>query len=489
MAFRHEAYRRVAHDSLAFQRRRFLHGAIADHLAHHGIDKGGGLARHYQEAGRPAQALPLALTAAQTAKAAGALVEAVDLLQRAVAMAKQVDRDLVGPLLLEQAEALEWLGDLEGVARVCRAAQRQVRDQQQYARLCHRQADLGLTKGRFRHSERWIERGLAATTSLGGLAMTQHCWLLLDRAAVFHYRGRQRDSINVAGVALDEATRAGEPALQGLAHVYLEMAHSALLDEGAIAHGEAAIRIFTALGHDRHLGIALTNSGLTAMSLGHWDKALDHYRRGAQLAARTGRRLDVAIDELNIGFVLFRRRAFDDADAHARRSLRTFATMQIESLSSYARLLRAMVAGEEGRQTDADELTAAARRGFAEAGDVAMVADCDVVQMGHLLRDGHHAEVIALAADVGRVLGSAELPVVIGHARLVGCAVALSGDPAGADMVATALQRARAQRLAHEEYLCLGALLELGRAGVAVAPAGAATERDAIASRLGIART
>jgi tetratricopeptide (TPR) repeat protein len=91
------------------------------------------------------------------------------------------------------------------------------------------------------------------------------------------------------------------------------------------------VAIFEEIGHDRYLNSALNNSGLVAMYLGQWDLAIERYRRAADHGERCGNTADRAIVEMNIGFLLFRQGHLDEAEEHARRSLRIFDVVGIPS--------------------------------------------------------------------------------------------------------------------------------------------------------------
>ncbi|MEO5898660.1 MAG: AAA family ATPase, partial [Ilumatobacteraceae bacterium] len=377
LAFRHEAYRVAAHQSLAFLRRRELHNAIADHLAAQPNPNPAVLARHYEEAGRSREAFPLAVSAGREAKAAGALVEAADLLDRAARLARDVDRPALGGLLTEQGETLIRLGDLGAAARVLAAAARAVRDPLDYALVCSHRAHLEMRRGRHRQARNWVRKGLTLVGPLGDRSLEARGRLLVDEVAALHFLARNTDALPVAREGLAAAQSGGNRYLEGLAHLHLEMVLSALLDPEAIEHGDAAIGLFEEIGHDRQLGVALINSGLTAMHAGRWDDALARYRRAAAVTARTGDVLDAAITELNEGFLLLRQGRFAAADERAARSMRTFDAAGLETHGAYARHLRSGIASAEGRFTEAEEQMVAARATFHRLGDHAMMIDCD----------------------------------------------------------------------------------------------------------------
>ncbi len=486
LAFRHEAYRRMAYDSLPFHRRRALHSAIADHTSRQPGASDALLAVHYERADRPHEAYPRAARAGRSAKASGGLVEAVDLLGRAASLARVVDRASVAGLLLEEGEASAWLGDLGGAAACYRAAGRVVRDPLERARLCHLQSDLAITLNQFRRARTWAQRGLTATDALGHEAVTVRCQLLLDLGAQLDFAGRHRQSLPFYEQALAVARSADNRTLEGLVHLHLEMAYSALMDLQALPHGDAAVTIFEAVGHDRYLTFALANSGLTAMYLGRWDEAISKYQSAVAHARQSGHALGAAFAEVNIGFLRFRQGHLDDADVHARTALRTFETVGVPQKAGYALLLRGHVAAREARFADAAKYVADARAAFTDTGDSAMVIDCDVSALEHLMWAGRFTDVVAAAAPLVGSMASAEVDVIITFDRVLGQAEAAVGVGEGVGRIERALALARQHQRVYDTYLCLGALVTIADSGgPAVSPALRA-ERVTVATGLGI---
>ena len=488
LAFRHDAYRLVAHASLPFQRRRELHGAIADHLAPRADTSPAVLAHHLQEAGRQREAFPLAAAAGRAARASGALVEASDLLGRAAQMAREVDRQALGGLLAEQGEALLRLGDLSGAERAFNSAGRALRDPLGYAEMCSHRADLEIRRNRYRQARAWAHKGLSLVEPTSDRGVEVRGKLRLDDAAALHYLGRNDESLVLADQALADARSAASTYLEGLAHLHLEMIHSALRRHEAVEHGDEAVRIFELLGHDRYLGDALINSGLTAMHAGRWDEALARYRRAAVVVHRSGDTADAAIVELNEGFLLLRQGHPADADALALKAMRAFDTTGLDGLGAYARHLRARVAAVESRFADAEALMAEARSTFERIGDHGMVVDCDVASIDRLLRAGRSDEALALASRVAHEVTKVDdASVQVAFGQLRGIAIARAGDKiGGAAEVSAALDLARAHGLVHEIYLCLDALLEIEASGGPVTTPEISTERSTVMRALAL---
>lgn len=504
MSFRHDVYRQVAYDTLTFSRRRALHGALADLLARRpgrttdDADAGSTVpasiaaerAAHLHAAGRWSEAFPLAVEAGLSAKAGGTLVEASDLLGRALDMGRRstdvATSDEMGVVAAELGDVAMWTGDLDGAERAYRLAWRRVTDGEQRARLCHRFADLSMARGRLERATTWIRRGLAALDRLDGGAHDLRVHLLLDRSAVAFYRGRHRSAVRLALEALDLARHAGSPQHEGLAHLHLEMAYSALMLPEAVEHGDAAVALFQAIGHDRYLESALHNTALTATYLGEWDRSVERYERALAMAMRRRQYAEVAHNHLNIGFLRQHQGRLAEAEALGRRALRTFDAMGADGPAGYAKVLLAMVAIDRAGLDDAASAIGDARSVFERIGDVAMVADCDTLTLAVLARRRRWTEVVVAAEPLRKLLHSAEVPVRITYERLLGQAEAMLGHEPGASRVLEALAAARRHGLVYEEYRSLGTLIEIEDGGGPPAPPEARRQWGDLAARLGI---
>ncbi len=487
MAFRHDAYWLAAHASLPFRRRRELHSAIADHLADRPGTGAAVLARHYDEAGRRREAFPLAVAAAASARSAGALVEASDLLLQAVRLAREVDRRAVGSLLVDHGEVLVLLGDIAGAERAFAAAARTVADPHDYALVCSHRADLAIRRGQYRQARTWAQKGMAMASSQSPAGGRLTVRLMLDDAAALHFLGRNPASLDLAAEALVAARAIGDSDLEGAAHLHLEMVHSVLNQPAARFHGESAIALFEAAGNDRKLGAALSNSGLTAMVQGRWPDAVALYRRASEVLGRIGANLLAATVDLNLGFLLVRRGELHEADLLALKSLRVFTASQSTTSAAYARHLRARIAAVEGRFDEAESMMHAARRDFAHLGERAMVFDCDVATLERLLAQGLASEAATLAAEMSRHLADGDSAAQVAYRLQLGITRARLGRLGdGVTSINEALAAAGDGNLPYEAYLCLNALIEIEAAGGPIAPPGSMHRRSTIADELGI---
>lgn len=486
LAFRHDVYRHVAYDALAFERRRHLHGRMADLLAASSTAGNATRARHLQIAGRTVEAYPLTVAAARAAQSSGALVEAVDMFERAVEMARTLDRAALGALLVDEATTRTWLGDIDGSERCLRSAVRHVSDPAVTARLCHQRADVALRRLDRRGAKRWIDKGLAIASGLPGEASTR-CHLVLDESARLDLAGRCAESVAMAERALEIARDAGDELYVGLAHLHIQFTLLTTMDPAGMAHGLEAVRIFTELGHDRFLEAALSNSGLMAMYLGRWEEAFDHYERSLLCARRSGNALSVAGVEMNIGFLSLRRGHLDDAAERARRAVRTFEAAGVPTDAGCVRLLQAYVAIALDDTDTARQRIADSRAVLEPVGEERFLLDCDVTMVEILLLEGRLDEALALAAELEQRIGGAEPETLVVHARLLGMVEIRAGVGDGRARIERALQTARERGFLYEVYRCLDALTELVSShDDALGNQALVDERDELRRRLGI---
>ncbi|HSM66113.1 MAG TPA: tetratricopeptide repeat protein [Ilumatobacteraceae bacterium] len=493
VSFRHDALRQAAHDSLPFRRRRELHAAIAEHAVETGRVVAAELAFHYEQAGRPAEAYAVASVAGREAKESGAVAEAVALLEQAVRLGRDVERETVAELLIELGEARALLGDLDGADAAFVSAGRRGSDPRAKARACYGRSGVALSQSRFDQARRLCRRGLSLLEPYGDDVAELRGRLLLDRAAVLDLSGRHDASLVPAGEALALAVRTGNRTLEGMVDLHLGLAHLAHMRPEALDCTEAAVEIFEEIGHDRYLNGALNNSGLVAMYLGEWDRAIECYRRAAAHGDRCGNTVDRAIVEQNIGFLLYRQGHLDDAEDHARRSLRTADAVGIGHLLGMARYLLGEIAAADGRLDDARSEMATARAIFEELGNEAMVVDCDVTAMEQLVLAGRPDEARSLRATVETRLEAAEPPVVIAFERTVGRLDVLVGDvEAGRRHLERALDSAREHRLLYDECLCLRAIVAAAEGVAGWLPEETVervrAEHEALVQRLGMVR-
>jgi class 3 adenylate cyclase/tetratricopeptide (TPR) repeat protein len=491
VSFRHDALRQAAHDSLPFRRRRELHAAIAAHAVDSGQFVAAELAFHYEQAGMPAEAYAIAGGAGREAKESGAVAEAVSLLEQAVRLGGDADRDTVAELLIELGEARVLLGDLDGADAAFVSAGRRGRDPRAKARACYGRSGVALSQSRFDHARRLCRRGLSLLESDGDDVAELRGRLLLDQAAVLDLSGRHDASLAPAGEALALAVRTGSRTLEGMADLHVGLAHLAHMRPEALDFTEAAVAIFEEIGHDRYLNSALNNSGLVAMYLGEWDRAIECYRRAAAHGERCGNTVDRAIVEQNIGFLLYRQGHLGDAEAHARRSLRTVEVVGIAHSVAMARYLLSEIAAADGRLDDARSEMASARATFESLGEVAMVIDCDVTAMEQLVLAGHVDEASEMRVAVEPRLDAMEPSVQIAFERTAGRLDVLAGDAeAGRQHLQRALDSARAHRLLYDECLCLRAIIAAAERAVGSFPDGtlerAQAEHDTLVRRLGM---
>ena len=495
MTFRSAVLQSVAHGALTFQRRRALHGAIADRLRAEADSAAGAivpharLAHHLEAAGRQREAFPHAVAAARSARSVGALADAADLFRHAIRLAEQVDRSALAELHLQRGAIQSLLGDLDDADRSYAAAARVVADPLAYAEMCSRRAGLAIRRGRYKSARGWAAKGLAVVPALGPVSATWRVRLLLDDSAALLFLGRNAASLALANQALQacELADSVDQYWLGCAHLHLEMVHSMALRPEATYHGEQAIAIGEAIGDHMLLGDALINCGLTAMLEGRWESADAYYARAAAEQRIVGAVVNASVADTNRGFLLVRRGDVHGADALGAQSLRSLQRFGETSALGFAYVLRADVALALRELDRAREFNAAARAVFVHCEERGMIADCDVQAMEMLLIEGRPADALTLSASLQRSLGVAEPTTVVAHDLYVGQARIAMGDTVGGvAAIVAAADAARQAGMPYELYRCLAALLEVAAGGGPAAPTGAAEECDELRLRLGL---
>ena len=284
-------------------------------------------------------------------------------------------------------------------------------------------------ESRFDHARRLCRRGLSLLEPYGDDVADLRGRLLLDQAAVLDLSGRHDASLAPASEAHALAVRTGNRTLEGMADIHLALAHLAHMRPDALDCAEAAVAIFEEIGHDRYLNSALNNSGLVAMYLGEWDRAIECYRRAAAHGERCGNTVDRAIVEMNIGFLLYRQGRLDDVEESARRSLRVVDVVGIpHSVGMHRYLLSEIAAATAVSRMPAPRWPrlgrrsrrSVTRRWSSTATSLRWRSCCRPVRVD---------EARSQRAAVEGRLDSAEPPVVIAFQRTAGRLDVLDGDP------------------------------------------------------------
>jgi class 3 adenylate cyclase/tetratricopeptide (TPR) repeat protein len=338
-AFRHEAIRDVAYDSLLFRTRRTLHRDLARYFTSvHTVDierEAATIAHHYRIAGDHAEAGSFSVRAGDQALASFAIEEAEASFTLAFDDFDQAGKDHVA----QRSFASERLGDcaslagrpLDAVRRQQQAlrswrrataeaepvVERHISDRglldQREAELCRKVALAQQRSDHYHRALEWLDRAQQA--------MPEQAPLLGAKLAAL--RGGTLFRLGRYGAASDEGRRALELAEQTSDQATVAYARDLLasifLEQGrlqeAIEQRTAAVQIFEAEGDLRGTMGGHNNLGAAFQLVGALADAQRHYERAAEAAARLGNVQGRAIIENNIGEVLLAQGQLDEAAA------------------------------------------------------------------------------------------------------------------------------------------------------------------------------
>lgn len=353
-AFRHEAIRDVAYDSILFRTRRSLHRDLARHLIElHSSDldrEAAVIASHYRTAGDHADAASFGVRAGDWALASYAIDEAERLYATAVEQYRAagagfaahrsfVDERLgdcatlggrPGDALRHHRRALGGWSRLDGAAglrlprRLTHGRSRRART----AELCHKVAQEHLRADHYRRALEWLDRAEEATPQRSPLLRAKLSTL---RSTTLFRLGRYDVAAEEGLHAVSVAQRTGDRATIAYARDMLAMTY---LEQGrlseAIEQRVEAVAMFEADGDLRGSMGCHNNLGAAYQLVGDLEGAVVHYEQALDAAEKLGNLQGRAVIENNVGEVLLAQGRLDDAEA------RFMATAQVHEDSGQA---------------------------------------------------------------------------------------------------------------------------------------------------------
>ena len=492
--FAHSLMREGAYAGLSFKRRRRLHARAGDliraRFAGDENQHAAALSLHYHAAHRHTDCWRWSRVAADRAGHAAAPVEAAALLSRALeaAAGAGVPPEEVAAVHEQVGDFAELGGLYSHAADAYRQARRlRVGDARAAGELLRKQGHVAEREARYSVALQLYTRGFRALDGAAPSASAARvrAELTLAYGAARLRQGRYADAVPV----LEDAARQAEALHHraALAHAYylLDWANT---DLGAAdsRYRELALPIYEELGNWEGQGNVLINLGVDAYYEGHWDEALDLYRRSREAYERVGAVVLAAAAANNIGEILSDQGHLDAACAEFE------AALEVWRLSAYtigvglatANLGRA--AARSGDLARAESLLAEAIAKLRRIGANAHLIDAEAREAERLLLVADPAAAITVAR---RTLARAEQPVQRAFLdRTIGWAHALQGDlDAAIQALDDSLAAAVAAGAPYEEALTRLAIARL------TSPAGAESTgdpvADAILSGLGVVAT
>lgn len=393
LAFLGDLARHAAYERLTFQRRRELHGRVAEVLVARGAGSGTGstdrddlalVSWHLEQAERWAAAWPLAVAAGDAASAAYANTEAIDAYRRALTAATHLP-DLPPE---ELAAVAERCGDACEVAALYpqateayRVARGAAPDPVDRLRLLRKQGVVEERVGRYTAALRWYGRALREAESLAG-ADVAPCVAALHNAyaGVRLRQGRLRDCVRHARQAAEVATRHADTRTLAHAHYLLDAAHTDLgEDDQAEIHRHEALPIFERVGDLVGQANVLNNLGTNAFFAGDLDDARRLYERSRTARMQAGDVVGAATADNNIAEVLIEQGQLDAADDLLRAALRVWRGARYPVGVALATRNLGTVAMRRGDVEAATAHLAAACRIFRQIGADAFLAETETI--------------------------------------------------------------------------------------------------------------
>lgn len=478
MQFRHVVVHDVAYEGLSYRRRRELHnraGHVIERMAGADTDAVAEyLATHYSLSGAQEKVWHYARVAADRAKRAYANTEAAAHYRRAVEAGRHLSD--VGPSQLADVwvllgEVNELTGQMEASRDAfTRAFALESSDPVRRADIYLKRAGTWMSSGKLAQAMKNVTLGRKQLTNGGGTSMLAR--LDAFEASVHAASGRAVPALSAANRAVEGARASGEEEALARAYGVLDWANF-MLGRDAPRRGPEAIEILQGLNKFEASVGMMNNMGAFAYLEGHWNQAIEWYRRGVESAERAGNVLEAANTRANMAEVLLSQRRFGEAIPLLDEAERTARASGAGWIIPFVRLQQGRAAIGLGQH----------ERGIAEleslleeqlAAGESMDRPETAVYLGEaLLSAARPQEALEVLASLHDTAPLAAQRVAAGTARVRGKALGELGDVSGSTQALSAgLQLARQGGDAYEEALLLEEISgSKRRAGISPDPA------------------
>ena len=494
LRFRNSLVHDTAYEGLPFRRRRELHARVAEAIeaaSESAEDDAATLALHYAAAARSAETWRYARVAGDRARAVAANVEAARLYELALAAGRRlraVTKHERADVLVSLARAQDMAGLMEeSYDTLCRASGLLTADPlaraQTYTDRSHTQMRMGSVARSLRettHGLRLIAHVDSREASAARASLTSM------RAQAKLLQGHNREAIDLADRAAEEARRSDELEALGRAYGVLDEAYQRLGEHEKVVHERLALDLYRELGHLRTVGLVETNLGHQAQWAGRWDEAIDWLRRAQEDCSAAGDRPSAANAAVILGEILVNRGALEEAEKllrDARRVLRAAGFMP-PALLAETHLARIPLA--HGRP---EEALTTLRSILAEAeatGNTYLVVEV-ALHLAAAARATAPSEGLAVLEAAAHRAGdeAAQSAVTFDRTR-GGLLTALGSFDEARERLGRALDGARERSLPYEELLTLRERARLARALGEPVNAEELREADRLAQLLGL---
>lgn len=470
MQFRHVVVHDVAYEGLSYRRRRELHsraGNVIERMAGDDTDAVAEyLATHYSLSGSQEKVWHYARVAADRAKRAYANTEAAAHYRRAAEAGKHlsdVGRSQLADIWILLGEVNELSGQMEASRDAyTRAFGLDPSDPVRRADIYLRRAGTWMNSGRLAQAMKNVTLGRKQLHN-DGHRRDEPILARLDafEASVHAASGRAAPALSAAHRAVERARATGEE--EALARAY------GVIDWGNFVLGRdeprrspEAIEILQRLNKlETSVGM-MNNMGAFAYLEGHWDEAVEWYRKGVDTAERAGNVLEAANTRANMAEVLVSQRRFDEALPLLEEAERTARASAASWILPGVRLQKGRAAIGVGEH---DRGIAELENLFAEqlaAGD-AMEKPETVIHLGEgLVGAGRSEDALARLASIDEEAPRAADRIRAGAARVRGLALESLGRD-WRDALQTGLEIAVENGDQYEQALALEAIAQAER--------------------------
>ncbi len=467
--FRQNLFHEVAYAGLPFRLRRQLHLRVGAALESEGGDRAemaALLSQHFSLGDDPARAWHYSEQAGRQAADAFSYVDAIELLERAMAAAKRLP-ELKPVQVAEVAEALGDASDKAGLfdnADKAYAAARKLFGDQDVAlaRILGKQGLIRERAGSYTVALRWLGRGLRALESAAPSsdAEAEKMELLLRYSGVRYRQGRYHDCIGLAQQALDLG-----PSEKAEAHAryLLALAFAHLADPASQTEGERALEIYEATGDRFGKANVLNNLGLNAYYRGEWDDALEYWESGRTSYEASGDILGSAMSTNNLGEIYSDQGRYQEGREAFSEALSIWEGANYGVGMALASSNLGRVEARSHNHDTAQQWFERAEAGFEEIGAATYVLDTRVRIAENLVfeaRPEAESAVRELLTAAGDTAGATVLEATL-H-RLLGYALRQTGDANGAaEAFAASIEKAEEGGAPYEEAQSRRALGDL----------------------------
>lgn len=388
----------VVYDGLAFRLRSRLHleaGEAYETLSEGDETNWAVLSLHFSKAGDAERTYRYATVAAERADRRHASSEAVVHYERAVDAARRLDGvtdDEIRKLLVALGDARQHSGLFAAALDAySRAAEAAGHDPVARAEIQERRALVREQAGAYSLALRETTRGrtLAATVDSPESHAVQA--RLLALAAIVRSRQKQAHRARRTGLeAAELAERCAEWKALAVSYTAIFLAELQLGRDGMGSWAAQALQLYEDLGDLEGQAAMANNLGVIAYFDSRWDETVERYRQAVESDRRSGRLLEAAMSEANIGEVLVNQGRLDEAEPLLRDAVRVLRASDYGG-APFAEMHLGRLLTARGEFKEAERLLRAAAEQLQRHGSAASVHETAIHLADCLIRSGEPA--------------------------------------------------------------------------------------------------